>query len=137
MSIANVDDGGSGTQTISAKSTPSVTRAGTGGDGTRAVFLDPPYATSGDLYAVSSDGVAEQVRDWCATSTDGMRVILCGYDSEHDALLEHGWEVIDGKAGGGAGYSTNSANGRRERLWLSPECITAHQDVLDFSGGAA
>ena len=117
--------------------TPSVTRAGTGGDGTRAVFLDPPYATSGDLYAVSSDGVAEQVRDWCATSTDGMRVILCGYDSEHDALLEHGWEVIDGKAGGGAGYSTNSANGRRERLWLSPECITAHQDVLDFSGGAA
>ena len=117
--------------------TPSVTRAGTGGDGTRAVFLDPPYATSGDLYAVSSDGVAEQVRDWCATSTDGMRVILCGYDSEHDALLEHGWEVIDGKAGGGAGYSTNSANGRRERLWLSPECITAHQDVLDFGEASA
>ena len=117
--------------------TPSVTRAGTGGDGTRAVFLDPPYATSGDLYAVSSDGVAEQVRDWCATSTDGMRVILCGYDSEHDALLEHGWEVIDGKAGGGAGYSTNSANGRRERLWLSPECITAHQDVLDFREATA
>ena len=116
---------------------PSVTRAGTGGDGTRAVFLDPPYATSGDLYAVSSDGVAEQVRDWCATSTDGMRVILCGYDSEHDALLEHGWEVIDGKAGGGAGYSTNSVNGRRERLWLSPECITAHQDVLDFGGASA
>ena len=116
---------------------PSVTRAGTGGDGTRAVFLDPPYATSGDLYAVSSDGVAEQVHDWCATSTDGMRVILCGYDSEHDALLEHGWEVIDGKAGGGAGYSTNSANGRRERLWLSPECITAHQDVLDFTEATA
>ena len=52
-------------------------------------------------------------------------------------LLEHGWEVIDGKAGGGAGYSTNSANGRRERLWLSPECITAHQDVLDFRAATA
>ena len=27
---------------------------------------------------------------------------------------------------------TNAANGRRERLWLSPDCIQAHQDVLDF-----
>ena len=40
--------------------------------------------------------------------------------------------VVDGKSGGGAGYSTNAANGRRERLWLSPDCIQAHQDVLDF-----
>ena len=62
-----------------------------------------------------------------------MRVILCGYDTEHDALLERGWVVIEGKSGSGAGYSTNAANGRRERLWLSPECIQAHQDVLDFT----
>lgn len=47
--------------------------------------------------------------------------------------LERGWVVIDGKSGSGAGYSTNAANGRRERLWLSPECIQAHQDVLDFT----
>ena len=117
--------------------TPSVTRSGTGGDGARAVFLDPPYATSGDLYAESSDGISDQVRDWCITNADGMRVILCGYDGEHDALLQHGWTVLDGKSGGGAGYSTNSANGRRERLWLSPECITAHQDVLDFTEATA
>ena len=116
---------------------PSVVRSGTGGDGARALFLDPPYATSGDLYAATSEGVSDEVRDWCTTNTNGMRVVLCGYDTEHDALLDHGWEVIDGKAGGGAGYSTNSANGRRERLWLSPGCIRTHQDVLDFSGGAA
>ena len=113
---------------------PSVTRSGTGGDGTRAIFLDPPYATSGDLYAESSAGIGDEVRDWCATSTNGMRVILCGYDAEHDALLDHGWTVIDGKSGGGAGYSVRSDNGRRERLWLSPECIGAHQDALDFGG---
>ena len=77
------------------------------------------------------------MRDWCATSTDGMRVILCGYDGEHDDLLGVGWSVIDGKSGSGAGYSTNSANGRRERLWLSPECISAHQDVLDFTEATA
>ena len=112
---------------------PSVYRAGTGGDGGRAIFLDPPYATSGDLYAHTGEGgVAEQVQDWCATAPDNLRIVLCGYDDEHDALLGHGWVVIEGKAGGGAGYSTNAANGRRERLWLSPACDHGHQDVLDF-----
>ena len=103
---------------------PSVIRAATGGDGTRAVLLDPPYATSGDLYAHRDLDVAARVRDWCTTAPADMRIILCGYDNEHDALLSHGWTVTHGKAGGGAGYSTRSDNGRRERLWLSPACIT-------------
>ncbi len=111
---------------------PSVTRSGTGGDGTRAIFLDPPYATSGDLYAESSEGVALAVRDWCLAAPRDLRVILCGYDSEHDALLAHGWSVAEGKAGRGAGYSTNGLNGRRERLWLSPACIASGQLGLDL-----
>ena len=106
---------------------PSVTRSGAGGDGTRAVFLDPPYATSGDLYAESSEGIALAVRDWCLAAPRDLRVILCGYDPEHDALLAHGWSVTEGKAGRGAGYSTNGLNGRRERLWLSPACIASGQ----------
>lgn len=106
---------------------PSVTRSGAGGDGTRAIFLDPPYATSGDLYAESSEGIALAVRDWCVTAPRDLRIILCGYDSEHDALLAHGWSVAEGKAGGGAGYSSNRLNGRRERLWLSPACIASGQ----------
>jgi hypothetical protein len=109
---------------------PSVTRSGTGGDGTRAVFLDPPYATSGDLYAESSEGIAEAVREWCITAPREMRLILCGYDTEHDDLLAKGWTVTEGKAGGGAGYSTNGLNGRRERLWLSPACIGSEQASL-------
>jgi hypothetical protein len=109
---------------------PSVTRSGTGGDGVRAVFLDPPYATSGDLYAESSEGVALAVRDWCMTAPREMRVILCGYDTEHDDLLAQGWSVTEGKAGSGAGYSTNGLNGRRERLWLSPACIGSQQRNL-------
>lgn len=116
---------------------PSVTRSGTGGDGTRAIFLDPPYATSGDLYAESSEGVALAVREWCATAPRELRVILCGYDNEHDALLAHGWSVTEGKAGGGAGYSTNGLNGRRERLWLSPACVGTAQSDLFSSGCAA
>ena len=112
---------------------PSVTRAGTGGDGTRAVFLDPPYATSGDLYAHSSDGVAEQARDWCLTAPRDLRIVLCGYDDEHDALLGHGWTVAAGKAGGGAGYSSRADNGRRERIWCSPACLADHHQPDMFS----
>jgi hypothetical protein len=109
---------------------PSVTRSGTGGDGSRAIFLDPPYATSGDLYAHAGDGVAVAVRDWCISAPRTLRIILCGYDTEHDALLSHGWTVTEGKAGGGAGYSTDAFNGRRERLWLSPACIGSQQASL-------
>jgi len=115
---------------------PSVTSSGTGGDGTRAIFLDPPYATSGDLYAHVDADVGLAVREWCATAPRELRVILCGYDTEHDALLAHGWTVTEGKAGSGAGYSTNGLNGRRERLWLSPACIGSEQPSL-FSAGVA
>ena len=113
---------------------PSVTRATTGGDGSIAILLDPPYATSGDLYAGTTDtSVAEKVRDWCLAAPEQYRIVLCGYDTEHDELLAHGWDVIEGRSGGGAGYSTNAANGRRERLWTSPACLGLHrQDVLDF-----
>jgi hypothetical protein len=106
---------------------PSVIRSGTGGDGTRALFLDPPYATSGDLYAESSEGVAVAVREWCVAAPRDLRVILCGYDTEHDTLLSQGWSVIEGKSGRGAGYSSDAFNGRRERLWLSPACIGSAQ----------
>lgn len=104
--------------------TPSVTRPGTGGDGSRAVFLDPPYATSGDLYAHRED-VSEAAREWCEQADANLRIVLCGYDDEHDGLLARGWTVVAGRSGGGAGYSTRADNGRRERLWLSPACLAA------------
>jgi len=121
---------------------PSVTRSGAGGDGTRAVFLDPPYATSGDLYCESTDGIAVHVREWCLEAPQDMRVILCGYDDEHDTLVSAGWVKSDGKAGGGSGYSTRSDNGRRERLWFSPACLDVRQtelftrDEINVSEGA-
>lgn len=109
--------------------TPSVTRSGAGGDGSRAIFLDPPYSTSGDLYAERSEGVSEAVRVWCQQAPHDLRIVLCGYDDEHDDL---GWEKVAGRAGGGAGYSTDPLNGRRERLWFSPSCLDLAQGVLDF-----
>jgi site-specific DNA-adenine methylase len=111
---------------------PSVIRSGADGDGSRALFMDPPYATSGDLYAHGSDGdgISAAVREWCATKADSaMRIVLSGYDDEHDDLMARGWTKIAGRAGGGAGYSVNPLNGRRERLWLSPACLGAHEQI--------
>ena len=110
--------------------TPSVVRAGCGGDGSRAIFLDPPYATSGDLYPEATAGISAAVRDWCESADPKLKIVLCGYDEEHDALLSRGWTVRQGKAGGGAGYSKNAANGRRERLWCSPACLSAEDGGL-------
>lgn len=107
---------------------PSVVRAGSGGDGARAVFLDPPYATSGDLYTHGDTTISADVREWCKTAT-GLRIVLCGYDDEHAELESLGWKVAEGVSGGGAGYSTRRDNGRRERLWLSRECLPVGYDT--------
>ncbi len=73
------------------------------------------------------------------------RAMLCANcrhpKSRHrTASCRHAWRamgaVTEGKAGGGAGYSTRADNGRRERLWLSPGCHLA-QDALDFTGEAS
>lgn len=116
---------------------PSVARATAGGDGTTAIFLDPPYATSGDLYASTNTGdehktISEEVRGWCTTAPRDMKIILAGYENEHDDLLSYGWHVTEGKAGGGRGYSSNHLAGRRERLWLSPACAVFKQDTFAF-----
>lgn len=111
---------------------PSVFRAGTGGDSARAILLDPPYATSGHLYGHVDADVAAEVREWCKTAPASLRIVLCGYDTEHAELEQHGWSVTQGKAGGGAGYSTASDNGRRERLWMSPACIPLGRVGFDF-----
>ena len=107
---------------------PSVTRSGTQGDGSRAIFLDPPYSTSGDLYAHVDTNISAAVREWCLTKADpSMRIVLCGYDNEHEELEKTGWTVMAGRSGGGAGYSVRGDNGRRERLWLSPRCLSMNE----------
>ena len=61
------------------------------GQNNAAVFLDPPYSTSHDLYAECAD-VTESVREWCVRNggRKNVRIALCGYNDDHDALLSHG-----------------------------------------------
>ena len=51
-----------------------------------------------------------------------MRIALCGYNDDHDALIAHGWTKMQGKAGG-AGMNKDRKNAsKRERIWFSPYC---------------
>lgn len=110
--------------------TPALLRTRSGGDPVTGVLLDPPYSTSHDLYTETEAGISCRVREWCHTAPNDLRIVLCGYDNEHDDLLDAGWRVIQGKSGSGSGYSKNRANGRRERLWLSPACHHAGEEGL-------
>jgi site-specific DNA-adenine methylase len=109
--------------------TPSAIRATRGGDGSIAILLDPPYATSGDLYAHVDADVSHAVREWCMTADATLRIALCGFEEDHDALLTHGWRKVQGKAGSGSGYSSDVKAHKRERLWLSPACLGAQMEL--------
>ena len=114
---------------------PSVIRA-TAGNSAIGVLLDPPYTVSGDLYGSTNHGghedISGAVRDWCTENGERYRIVLCGFDDDHDTL---GWRKEIGRAGRGAGYNTDPKAGRRERLWMSPACLD-DQWALDFGAGA-
>lgn len=106
------------------------------GKGVCGVFLDPPYAdTAGradNLYAHDDLQVAHRVRDWCLRHTEhpSYRIVLAGFEGEHGtSLTDAGWREIEWFAAGHlrGGYSNGSERGHqqaRERLWLSPQCLT-------------
>ena len=113
---------------------PSVLRAG---GGTCGVFLDPPYAADerAEVYAHESQAAAE-VREWCLAQGGNrdLRIVLAGYDGEHNALEANGWRAVRWKAKGGYG-SQGEARGRencaRETLWLSPHCVMPDQMIQE------
>lgn len=103
-----------------------------------AVFLDPPYShetgRDTDIYAQESAAVAADVGAWCAATGDdpGLRIALCGYDTEHGELAEGGWTAMSWSTQGG--YSnrreSGNANRHRETVWFSPHCVAGPQGSL-------
>jgi hypothetical protein len=100
------------------------------------VFLDPPYSAEanrcGDIYRVEDLSVAHRVREWCVARTDNhrYRIVLAGYEGEHDELERLGWRVVAWKANGGyasfaKGDKQGKVNKHRERLWISPSCANS------------
>ena len=78
----------------------------------------------------SADRLAEinalsaQVRAWCEAhgADPRCRIVLSGYEGEHDGLQALGWRVVSWKTKGGYSGGKND-NQKRERLWLSPACL--------------
>lgn len=98
---------------------PSVTGSGSRrGNPSVGIFLDPPYATSPDVYPGASADISAQVRRWCLEAPAEYRIVLCGYLDECDELLAHGWRKVAWTAS--RGRSSAPGASRRERLWLSP-----------------
>lgn len=106
--------------------------------GLTGMFLDPPYSFSEratGLYAIETD-CASEVREWCAANGDDqkLRIVLAGYDGEHNSLESLGWSVVAWKAAGGYG-SQGKGRGRdnagRERLWCSPHCLVERDTEID------
>jgi hypothetical protein len=114
----------------------SVLRAAGGGTG---VFLDPPYShdmRNPKLYACDSD-VARDVRQWCEANGNNpaLRIVLAGYEGEHNRLESLGWRVKAWKSLGGYGNQGNgrgAENAHKERLWFSPYCLDCSAEQLSL-----
>jgi site-specific DNA-adenine methylase len=99
---------------------------------TVGIFLDPPYAgevRTENLYSTDDHDVAVEVREWAITHGNDprLRIILAGYEDEHEALMPTTWRRIAYSAsqayGSSSGGGVNGANRHKERLWLSPFCL--------------
>jgi hypothetical protein len=101
------------------------------GKGPVGVFLDPPYSLDvrAECYSVDSGTVAAEVREWCREHGPDprYRIVLAGFAGEgHEDL---GWREVEWFAkgflrGGMGNTGKNGHQQKRERLWLSPHCLT-------------
>lgn len=103
--------------------------------GLTAVFLDPPYPDGKVDYSAGDRHTYQDVTAWALENGDNpkLRIAVCGYESDHNALTEAGWSQHAWKTNGGFGNQGAGAgrkNAKRETLWFSPHCIHANQEIL-------
>jgi len=103
------------------------------GAGPAGIFLDPPYGSldRADLYGRhESFTVAAEVHQWAADNGDDprRRIVVAGFQGEGDLLEAAGWRTVEWFRGGflkgGMGNVGGGHQQHRERLWLSPHCLT-------------
>jgi site-specific DNA-adenine methylase len=85
-----------------------------------SVFLDPPYEGFETLYK-HRVSVSSQVRQWCIDKSDfeQLRIVVCGYNNEHDELLDYGFIKHVSKSVGG---NLKENNDNDEYIWASKSC---------------
>ena len=97
--------------------------------GMTGVFLDPPYdLTMRTAVYANESGCSADVLKWCAENGANpmLRIVLAGYDGEHNTLEAQGWRCHAWKAAGGYGGGRGDRgeeNATKERLWFSPHCL--------------
>ena len=102
--------------------------------GVCGVFLDPPYSAEAgraELYTEEDLSVAHAVREWARVrgADKDTRIVLAGYEGEHESLAADGWTAVEWYTGGylrgGMGNTSKAGTHQqhRERLWLSPHCL--------------
>lgn len=98
------------------------------GDGSTAVFLDPPYDEKHSIdYAVADTGVAAAVYEWAVKHGDAVKIALCSYGMRE---LPPGWTEVKWKAHGGygsQGRGRGRENSERETVLFSPACCPVVQ----------
>ena len=94
-----------------------------------AIYLDPPYDKTERVYR-QRNRVSADVEAWCLEQTGGPhRIVLSGYDSEHDTLLDHGWRKVETHTATSARVTlSNTTN--TEQLWYTPNCIHPTEETL-------
>lgn len=81
------------------------------------------------------DRLVARVHAWCTERGQDprIRIALCCYEGEHDALEGLGWECVAWKTQGGYGNRKKASGGEntnkdRERVWFSPACLPAGEN---------
>ncbi|MEM4203787.1 MAG: hypothetical protein QXS54_06935, partial [Candidatus Methanomethylicaceae archaeon] len=114
-----------------------VTRGALSNGGTKGIFLDPPYSKefrSRSLYNTDDRDISKEVNEWCVENggKEDYRIVLCGYEGEHNNLEDLGWKKLRWVAARTMGRthskdtSRNAVNRFMERIWYSPHCLPYH-----------
>lgn len=113
--------------------------AGTTHIGITGVLLDPPYSHEGrdtELYTHDDAAIWEQARAWAAEHGNDrmLRIALCGYADQPEAVMPAGWTWhtwISRGGYGNQGEGQGKANRGREVVFFSPHCLRPQATLFD------
>ena len=89
------------------------------------IFFDPPYsADRRSVYRLDSYSVAKEVNEFCLKNANKKtyRIVIAGYEGEHNNLESHGYTKYKWQAHGGYSNLGDNQNKYKERLWASKAC---------------
>ena len=104
------------------------------------IFFDPPYSDARrdqKIYQHESQTVSHAVRAWAIErgKIESYRIVIAGYEGEHEELVEHGWtkeswSAQGGYANQGGDDTPGKENRHREVLWSSPFCLQSQMPLF-------